>query len=103
MKKPRSATKTEIVQTLTEKTGLSRKEVIAVFEALARFIREQLTADGPGAVNLLGLVKISRAVRSPSKERFGRNLRTGETIVIPAKPERVVVRTRVLKILKDLV
>ena len=52
-KKP--ATKTEILQNIAEATGLSRKDVGGVLEALSAEIKKGVSKRGPGAFTLPGL------------------------------------------------
>lgn len=100
-KKP--MTKTEIMATLSEKTGLSKKQVASVFEELGSLIGKNLNGRGPGVFNVPGLMKV-KAVRKPAtKERKGINPFTGEETIFKAKPARNVVKILPLKGLKDMV
>jgi len=100
-KKP--LTKTEVYRALSEKTGLTRKQIDGFFEALRELIRQHLGKRGPGTFTLPGIVRF-RVVRKPAtKARKGVNPFTGEEIMIKAKPARNVVRCSVVKKLKDLV
>lgn len=47
-------------------------------------------------------VKITRKTKPATKKRMGRNPKTGEAIVIAAKPKREVIRIRALKGLKEV-
>jgi nucleoid DNA-binding protein len=102
--KVRAKTKSLMYQELADKTQLSRKQVAAVLDALAEFVKNELgNKKGAGVATLPGLVKIYRREKPATKERQGRNPQTGETITISAKPKSTTVRARVLKALKDLV
>lgn len=103
MTKAKAATKTVMFQTLADSTGLTKKQVSSVFDGLVDFIHSQLGKKGPGLVTVPGLLKIKRVEKPATKERQGRNPQTGETIVIKAKPKRVVVKAYPLKALKDIV
>jgi len=103
MNKVKAATKSTIFQQLSEDTGLSRKQVAAVLEALTGFIEHEIGKKGPGIFTLPGLLKIKRVEKPPTKAREGRNPQTGETIMIKAKPKRTVVRALPLKALKEMV
>ncbi len=103
MTKAKSATKSAMYQELSTKTGLSKKEVGGMFDALTSFIHEQVGKKGPGVVTLPGLLKIKRVEKPATKARPGRNPLTGETITIPAKPKRTVVKALCLKALKEMV
>ena len=80
-------TKVELVTTLSELAGISRREASAVLDGLRDLAIEELRA-GNGFV-IPGVVKFSIANR---QARMGRNVRTGEAIEIPA---RNVVRCKV--------
>jgi nucleoid DNA-binding protein len=99
--KPR--TKGEIYRELAERTELSRKQVVAVFEEMSSMIKRDLSKRGPGIFTVPGLVKV-RLVRKPAtKAREGINPFTKEPMTIKAKPARNVVKAAPLKALKDLV
>jgi len=98
--KPKSISKSEILNSLAEKTGNSRKEVGAVLEALEAVITENVSK-GPGIFTLPGLVKIYVHTKPATKERTGTNPRTGEPITYPPKPARKMVKVKALKKLKD--
>ena len=103
MTKVKSATKSAMFQDLSSKTGLTKKQIGGVFDALTGFIHEQVGKRGPGVVTLPGLLKIKRVEKPPTKARQGRNPLTGEPIMIKAKPKRTVVRALPLKALKEMV
>ena len=99
----KAPTKTEVMRHISEETGLTRKDVTAVFESLEGLIKKSLGRRGPGTFSLPGLAKM-RVVRKPAtKARPGVNPFTGEQIMIKAKPARNVVRIVALKNLKDMV
>ncbi|HLN30044.1 MAG TPA: HU family DNA-binding protein [Gemmataceae bacterium] len=102
-KSQRPAPKSAMYQTLAEATGLSRKQIAAVFDELSKFIRRDLGKKGPGVVGLPGLLKIKRVHKSATPARQGRNPATGEPMMIKAKPARTVVRAYPLKSLKEMV
>ena len=87
---------------LSEKTGLSKKDVSGVFETLGDLIGFDLKK-GPGTFTVPGLMKVV-VVRKPAvKARKGINPFTGESMMFKAKPARNVVKVRALKGLKDMV
>jgi len=99
----KALTKSEIYSGIAEKTELSRKQVGAVFEALAGLIGNNLGKKGPGIFTVPGLLKL-KVVRKPAtKEREGKNPFTGETMIFKAKPARNVVKAYALKNLKAMV
>ena len=83
-KTARPASKSAMYQSLAESTGLSRKQIAAVFDELTKLIRRDVGKRGPGVVALPGLLKIKRVVRKARPARQGRNPATGETIEIAA-------------------
>jgi nucleoid DNA-binding protein len=101
--KVRPATKSAMFQQLADKTGLTRKQVAEVFDALTGFIEQELGKKGAGVVTIPGLLKISRKEKPATKERQGVNPRTGDPMTIAAKPKSTVVRARALRALKDMV
>jgi nucleoid DNA-binding protein len=99
--KPR--TKSDILRTISENTGLTRKEVVAVFDEMGVVMKKDLGNRGPGVFTIPGLVKC-RVVKKPAvKARKGVNPFTGEEMMFKAKPARKVVKTTALKGLKDMV
>jgi len=100
-KKP--ATKSEVFTFIAEETGLTKKDVGSVFEALSAVIQKNLKKNGPGVFTIPGLAKI-KVVRKPAtKARKGTNPFTGEEMMFKAKPARNVVKILALKALKDMV
>ncbi|MFO0951812.1 MAG: HU family DNA-binding protein [Isosphaeraceae bacterium] len=101
--KPKAATKGEVFGTIAEKTGLGKKEVAKVFEALAEVIAKDLGKKGPGVFQIPGLLKL-KVVRKPAtKAKQGVNPFTKEPMTIKAKPARNVVKAVPMKALKELV
>ena len=88
-------TKSAVLNALVEKTGLKRKEVVGVMDALVELAYKQVKSSGVFPIHGIGkLVKKNRAAR------MGRNPATGESIKIPAK---TVVKFRVAKAAKEAV
>ncbi|MBI3898330.1 MAG: HU family DNA-binding protein [Gammaproteobacteria bacterium] len=95
-------TKSEILNYISEKTSLKRKDVAAVFDSLADLMARDLKK-GPGIVNVVGLMKV-KVVRKPAvPARKGINPFTKEEVMFKAKPARNVVKVQPLKTLKDMV
>jgi nucleoid DNA-binding protein len=101
--KARPATKTVMFQQIAEASSLSRKQVASVFDALTELIRKELGKKGAGVVTIPGLLKITRVIKPKTEAKMGRNPRTGEPMMIPAKPERTIAKARCLKALKEMV
>ncbi len=103
-KKP--PTKSEIYAKIVDDTGLSRKDVAAVFESLNGQIKKNLGSRGaPGMFTVPGLMKL-RVVKKPArKARKGvpNPFRPGELMDVAAKPASKVVKVTALKGLKDMV
>lgn len=99
----KAPTKSQIFGHLADETGLTRKDISAVFDSLEGLMKKNLSRRGPGVFSLPGLLKI-RTVRKPAtKARPGKNPFTGEEIMIKAKPARNVVKVTALKKLKEMV
>jgi nucleoid DNA-binding protein len=99
----KAATKSQIYSRLAESTKLTKSQVSTVFDELTNVIRQELGKKGPGVFTIPGLLKLTRKERPATKERMGRNPRTGEEMKIPAKPKTTVVRARVLKSVQEMV
>ena len=95
-------TKSQILATLSEQTGLTKKEVGGIFESLGALIGHDLTK-GPGTFTVPGLMKVTVTKKPATKARKGTNPFTGEEMMFKAKPARNVVKVRALKGLKDMV
>ena len=85
--------KSEVLGTVAEKVGKSRKEVAEVWDAFVNLAYSE--AKTTGEITLPGLGKLQKKHR---EARMGRNPATGESIKIPAK---TVVKFRVAKAAKD--
>ncbi len=96
-------TKSEIVSGIADKTGLTKKDVNSVFEAMAGQIKKSLGRSGAGAYTVPGLMKLVVQRKPATKARKGINPFTGEETMFKAKPARNVVKIRPLKNLKEMV
>ncbi len=97
-------TKTQIIADIAEKTGLSKKDVGAVFSALSDSVTAHIKRRGSGEFTIPEVgVKIRKVKKPATKARKGRNPFTGEEIMIKAKPASNTVRMSALKSLKDKV
>ena len=101
VKKPMS--KSAIINELTQNTQLSKKQVSSVLDELGILIERHIKKRAPGQFTLPGLVKIEVKKRPATKKREGRNPRTGEKMIIRAKPAHRVVRIKPLKKMKDMI
>ena len=96
-------TKSAILGQIAQNTGLTRKQVSAVFDEIATLIESHLKKGGVGQFTFPGLMKIEVKRKPATKARKGINPFTGEETVFKAKPARNVVRIRPLKKVKDMV
>ena len=100
-KKP--MTKTEMIAALAESTGLTKQQVVGLFDELAKLIEKELGEEGTGVCNISNLLRI-KVVRKPATaERKGINPFTKKETVFKAKPAKNVVKLVPLRELKELV
>jgi nucleoid DNA-binding protein len=100
----KAPTKSEIFNNIAQATGLSKRDVAAVFDSLGSEIQKAIgKRGGPGQFALPGLCKITIVRKPATKARKGINPFTGEETMFKAKPARNVVKVRPLKSLKDMV
>ncbi len=101
---PKPPTKSEIMNNMAEATGLSKKEIAAVFDALTNEIENNISKKGgPGQFTIPGLCKIVVQHKPALPKRQVRNPGTGEMVWAKPRPARKVVKIRPLKGLKDMV
>jgi len=98
----KAPTKSEIFNNIVESTGLTKKQVTAVFDALGTQIETSLGKRGPGMFTIPGLAKIVVQRKPATKARKGINPFTKEEQMFAAKPARNVIKVRPLKALKDM-
>ena len=100
----KAPSKSQVIADISEKTGLSKKEVSAVLEAMTAQIKKSLSKGGPGVFAIPGLVKINKKqVPARPAQPNWTNPFTGEIQTRPAKEASVKVQVRALKNLKDMV
>ncbi len=95
-------TKSEIYATIVDDTGLTRKDVAAVFESLNGQIKKSLGGTA-GMFTIPGLLKMRVVIKPAREARKGINPFTGEEMMFKAKPATRVVKVLALKGLKDMV
>jgi len=93
--------KTELVQEIANQSGLEKKQVNAVLDALNNVVYQELKAQHE--VVIPGLLKLTSVTKPAVPEREGINPFTKEPTVFKAKPARTVIKPRPLKALKDAV
>jgi nucleoid DNA-binding protein len=102
--KKKPPTKTEILSNIADATGLAKKDVAAVFDALSEEIQKALGSRGAGAFAIPGLLKIEKKkVPARPAEKNWLNPFTKEVQERPAKPASVKIKVRPLKNLKEMV
>lgn len=99
----KARTKGEIYRTLAEQSGVSRQQVVRLFDVMQAMIARDLQKGGPGMFNVPGMMRVLVQRKPATKEREGINPFTGEKTTFKAKPARNVVKVRPLKGLKALV
>ncbi|MFQ5487123.1 MAG: HU family DNA-binding protein [Gammaproteobacteria bacterium] len=96
-------TRSALLTHLSESTGLTKKQVNALFDELKNVIEGHLKSGAARVFNLHGLLKIKVHRKPASRARKGINPFTGEEMLFKAKPARNVVKIQALKGLKDMV
>lgn len=97
-------TKTQIINAISEDTGLSKKDVSAVFGSLSKLIEGHMKKRGSGEFTIPDSgVKIRRVKKPATKARKMVSPFTGEEITVKAKPARNVIKVTPLKSLKESV
>ena len=103
-KGPKGRNKSDMYQSLAQKTGLSRKQIASVIDELANMLKNDLGKKGPGIFTLPGLLKVKRITKPATKARTMANpFKPGEMMTVKAKPARNVIKAQALKSLKDAV
>jgi nucleoid DNA-binding protein len=93
--------KTEFVEAIATQSGLEKKQVNAVLDALNDIVYRELKDENE--VVLPGLLKLTSVTKPAVPEREGINPFTKEKTMFKAKPARKVIKPRPLKALKDAV
>lgn len=88
-------TKSELLSTLAEQTGLKKTEVTNVMAALVSTVYKTLKKEKKIKLEGLGIMQLR-----DRKARLARNPRTGEMVKVPAKK---VVKLRVTKDMKEAI
>lgn len=88
-------TKSQMLSALSEKTGMAKKDVASVLDAMTEIAYKEVKKSGEFVVPGFG-----KMVKAKRKARMGVNPATGERIKIPAK---TVVKFRLAKAAKDAV
>ncbi|WP_127478274.1 HU family DNA-binding protein [Sulfurivermis fontis] len=97
-------TKSQIIAAIAEATGVSKKDVGAVFTTMAAMVEAHMKKNGSGEFTIPEVgVKIRRHKKPATKARKMISPFTGEEITVKAKPARNTVKLTALKGLKETV
>jgi len=94
-------TKSQIVASVAESTGLSKKQVVSVMEEVDLLVERSIKKRSVGEFTIPGMMKITTVKKPARKARKGINPFTGEETVFKAKPASVAVKVRPLKKMKE--
>lgn len=94
-------TKSQIVGSLAESTGLTKKEVGSVMDEYDTLIQRSIKKRSVGEFTIPGMMKITTVSKPAKKARKGINPFTGEEQMFKAKPASIGVKVRPLKKLKE--
>jgi nucleoid DNA-binding protein len=98
---PKAMPKSAVYKEIAERTELQPKQVAAVFEALEKLIKEQLTGKkSPGLFAIPNLVKFKLTKKPATKA--GKRMVAGREVVVAAKPASTKVKAVILKSLKEV-
>lgn len=95
-------TKAQIIAALAEGSGLDKKAVNGLLDALSQLIKKELGAGGPGEFTIPNLVKLKAKSTPATEDRQGVNPFTKQPTTIKGKPASLKVRATPVKALKDL-
>lgn len=93
--------KTELIEEIAAQSGLEKKQVGAVLDALNSVVYRELKAERE--VMIPGLLKLTSVKKPAVPAREGINPFTKEPTMFKAKPARTVIKPRPVKALKDAV
>lgn len=97
-------TRIEIMQTLADKTNMTRVQIENVFDELNNVIAAHISKRGSGEITIPKTgIKIRRVKKKASKSRKMVSPLSGKEFVIAAKPSRYAVKLSALKPLKEIV
>jgi DNA-binding protein HU-beta len=94
-------TKAQVVAALAETSGLDKKSVSGVLDALSALAKKELSASGPGEITIPGLVKLKAKATAATQDRQGINPFTKQPMTIKGKAASRKIRATPVKALKD--
>jgi nucleoid DNA-binding protein len=93
--------KTLLLNTLSEQSGVPKKQVASLLDVLREVIVAHLSKKGPGKFKLPGVLLMKLKNKPATKARTGINPFNGEMMTFAAKPARKVIKITPLKNLKE--
>lgn len=96
-------TKTQVLISLAEGSGLDKKAVVAVLDAITTLAKRELGKAGSGELVIPGIVKLKAKDTPATTDREGLHPITKQPTVIKGKPASRKIRATPIKALKDLV
>ncbi|HTQ40983.1 MAG TPA: HU family DNA-binding protein, partial [Pirellulales bacterium] len=100
----KAPSKSEVLANISEATGVAKKEVSAVLEALSSEIKKSMGGKGSGVFAIPGLVKIEKkkVPARPARKGVPNPFKPGELMDVAAKPASTKIKVRALKQLKAM-
>jgi len=102
--KKKAPTKSEVYAAIADKTGLAKKEVAAVLDALHDQIKLAMSNKGAGVFQIPGLLKITKKKMParPAQKGVPNPFKPGELMDRPAKAAYNKIKVLALKNLKSM-
>jgi nucleoid DNA-binding protein len=94
-------TKSQILASISDSTGLTKKQVGSVMGELENLIERSIKKRAVGEFTVPGLLKVTTVKKPAKKARKGINPFTGEATTFKAKPASIAVKVRPLKKMKE--
>ena len=97
--------KSEMFADIAESTGLTKKQVAAVFVELGGLVERHVKKNAVGQFTLPGLLKVKAVKRParPAQKGVPNPFKPGELMDVPARPASMKVKVAPLKALKQMV
>ena len=96
-------TKTQLLDALSQSTGLQRKDVVLVLDQLAVLVERHIKRRAVGTFTLPGLLKIKTVLKPRTRARKMISPFTGREITVAAKPASRAVKLQPLSKLKRMI
>ena len=94
-------TKSQIVASLAESTGLTKKQIGSVMDEYDTLVQRSIKKRSVGEFTVPGMMKITTVSKPAKKARKGINPFTKEEQMFKAKPASIGVKVRPLKKMKE--